>query len=93
MVNTAPVSMDFRYEDHFEIGRQTGYETLLHDMLTGDQTLFQRADQIEGGWRTVQPLLEVWEQGTPEGYEAGSAEPESTDALMHRSHRRWHRLG
>ena len=93
VVNTAPVSMDFRYEDHFEVGHQTGYETLLYDVLTGDQTLFQRADQIEGGWRAVQPLLEVWEQGTPEDYEAGSAGPESADALMHRSHRRWHTLG
>ena len=93
VVNTAPVSMDFRYEDHFEVGHQTGYETLLYDVLTGDQTLFQRADQIEGGWRAVQPLLDVWQQGAPEEYEAGSAGPESADALMHRSHRRWHKLG
>jgi glucose-6-phosphate 1-dehydrogenase len=41
----------------------------------------------------VQPLLEVWQQGTPEDYEAGSAGPESADALMHRAHRRWHKLG
>ena len=93
VVNTAPVSMDFRYEDHFRIGHRTGYETLLYDVLTGDQTLFQRADQIEGGWRAVQPLLDVWAQGTPESYPAGSAGPESADALMHRAHRRWHRLG
>lgn len=93
VVNAAPVTMDFRYEDHFEIGHQTGYETLLYDVLTGDQTLFQRADQIEGGWRAVQPLLDMWEQGTPEEYPAGSAGPESADALMHRAHRRWHRLG
>ena len=25
----------------------TGYETLIYDCLTGDQTLFQRADNIE----------------------------------------------
>ncbi|WP_213980981.1 glucose-6-phosphate dehydrogenase [Sphingomonas sp. dw_22] len=93
VVNTAPVTMDFRYEDHFEIGHQNGYETLLYDVLTGDQTLFQRADQIEGGWRAVQPLLDMWEQGTPEEYPAGSAGPESADALMHRAHRRWHHLG
>jgi glucose-6-phosphate 1-dehydrogenase len=93
VVNAAPVSMDFRYEDHFEVGHQTGYENLLYDVLIGDQTLFQRADQIEGGWRAVQPLLEVWQQGTPEDYEAGSAGPESADALMHRAHRRWHKLG
>ena len=93
VVNTAPVSMDFSYKDHFEISHQTGYETLLYDVLMGDQTLFQRADQIEGGWRAVQNLLDVWQQGTPEDYPAGSAGPESADALMHRSHRRWHRLG
>ena len=93
VVNAAPVSMDFHYADHFAIGHQTGYETLLYDVLVGDQTLFQRADQIEGGWRAVQPLLDMWEQGSPEEYPAGSAGPESADALMHRSHRRWHRLG
>lgn len=92
-VNAAPVSMDFSYSDHFEVGHQTGYETLLYDVLAGDQTLFQRADQIEGGWRAVQPLLDMWQQGTPEEYPAGSPGPESADALMHRAHRRWHRLG
>ena len=79
--------------DHFDVGHKTGYETLLYDVLTGDQTLFQRADQIEGGWRAVQPLLDVWAQGAPEEYAAGTLGPESADALMHRSHRRWHRLG
>jgi len=93
VVITAPVSMDFRYEDHFQTGRRNGYETLLYDVLTGDQTLFQRADQIEGGWRAVQPLLDMWTQGTPESYPAGSAGPESADALVHRAHRRWHQLG
>jgi glucose-6-phosphate 1-dehydrogenase len=93
VVTTAQASMDFRYEDHFDVGQQTGYETLLYEVLTGDQTLFQRADQIEAGWRAVQPILDIWRQGTPEDYPAGSAGPESADALMHRSHRRWHHLG
>ncbi|MET0271233.1 MAG: glucose-6-phosphate dehydrogenase [Sphingomonas sp.] len=93
VVNTAPVTMDFHYADHFKIGHTTGYETLLYDVLKGDQTLFQRADQIEGGWRAVQPLLDVWAQGAPETYPAGSSGPESADALMHRAHRRWHKLG
>ena len=35
----------------------TGYETLLYDIMTGDQTLFQRADAIEGslGGRAADP--------------------------------------
>jgi glucose-6-phosphate 1-dehydrogenase len=92
LMETAPVSMDFRYADAFEMGHRTGYETLLYDVLIGDQTLFQRADQIEGGWRAVQPVLDAWKKGEPEGYAAGSAGPASADALLERDGRAWHAL-
>ncbi|VWX54533.1 glucose-6-phosphate dehydrogenase [Novosphingobium sp. 9U] len=93
LMETAPVSMDFRYADAFEMGHRTGYETLLYDVLIGDQTLFQRADQIEGGWRAVQPVLDAWAaEGEPEGYAAGSAGPASADALLERDARAWHAL-
>jgi glucose-6-phosphate 1-dehydrogenase len=92
LMETAPVSMDFRYADRFAVGHQTGYETLLYDVLTGDQTLFQRADQIEGGWRVVQPLLDAWAQGEPEGYAAGSAGPASADQLIARDGRQWNEI-
>ena len=90
---TTPVSMDFRYADRFEIGGTTGYETLLYDVLIGDQTLFQRADQIEGGWRAVQSVLDAWSKGQPEDYAAGSAGPNGADALLARDGRAWHALG
>jgi glucose-6-phosphate 1-dehydrogenase len=92
LMQTAPVSMDFRYTDAFEMGHRTGYETLLYDVLIGDQTLFQRADQIEGGWRAVQPVLDAWAKGEPEGYAPGSAGPASADALLERDGRQWHGL-
>ena len=92
LMETAPVSMDFRYADAFEMGHRTGYETLLYDVLIGDQTLFQRADQIEGGWRAVQPVLDAWSKGQPEGYVAGSAGPASSDLLLARDGRVWHTL-
>jgi glucose-6-phosphate 1-dehydrogenase len=92
LMETAPVSMDFHYADQFKVGHQTGYETLLYDVMMGDQTLFQRADQIEGGWRVVQPLLDAWQQGEPEGYAAGSAGPNGADALIGRDGRRWNEI-
>ena len=92
LMETAPVSMDFHYTDAFDLGHRTGYETLLYDVLLGDQTLFQRADQIEGGWRAVQPVLDAWREGEPEGYAAGSAGPASANALLERDGRRWHGL-
>ena len=93
-LEAAPVSLDFRYADAFSMGHRTGYETLLYDVLIGDQMLFQRADQIEAGWRAVQPLLDAWSQGgAPEDYPAGSAGPSDAEALLIRDGRRWHALG
>jgi glucose-6-phosphate 1-dehydrogenase len=87
---TAAVKMNFNYADSFEIGHQTGYETLLYDVLIGDQTLFQRADQIEGGWRVVQPLLDAWRKARrPETYPGGSEGPKGADTLIAGDGRRW----
>ena len=93
-VETAPVSMDFRYADHFQLGKLTGYETLLYDMLAGDQTLFQRADAIEASWAAVQPILDEWSRGRgrPQSYKAGSNGPVAADALLARDGRAWHSL-
>jgi glucose-6-phosphate 1-dehydrogenase len=93
VVDTAPVSMDFLYGDAFRLGQRTGYETLLYDMLIGDQSLFQRADMVERGWAVVQPVLDLWaKEGAPEDYEAGSDGPAGADALMARDGRQWHAI-
>ncbi|WP_294258069.1 glucose-6-phosphate dehydrogenase [uncultured Sphingomonas sp.] len=90
LVKMVPASLAFAYADAFDLGHRTGYETLLYDVLIGDQSLFQRADQIEGGWRAVQPLLDAWRSGEPDDYPAGSTGPQSADALLARDGRKWH---
>ena len=52
--------MDFAYKTYFDAAPSTGYETLIYDCMIGDATLFQRADNIEAGWRAVQPILDAW---------------------------------
>jgi glucose-6-phosphate 1-dehydrogenase len=94
-IEAAPVALDFAYADHFKIGGRTGYETLLYDMLMGDQTLFQRADQIEAGWAAIQPFLDVWVKGRgkPESYKPGTSGPDGADELLARDGRAWHPIG
>ncbi len=85
------VCMDFLYADHFDLGSRTGYETLLYDVLIGDQSLFQRADQVERGWEIVQPILAAWaKDGAPEAYKAGSQGPAGAGTLIARDGRSWH---
>ena len=83
------VFASFAYKDFFTEKPNVGYETLLYDCMTGDATLFQRADNIEAGWAAVDPLLEGWPQGDIACYPAGSDGPKAADDLLARDGRRW----
>ncbi|WP_020205814.1 glucose-6-phosphate dehydrogenase [Cupriavidus sp. WS] len=88
------VQMGFAYSTFFHMRPSTGYETLIYDCLMGDQTLFQRADNIENGWRAVQPFLDAWrddDSADVQGYKAGSDGPRCADELLARDGRRWHK--
>ncbi|WP_213880113.1 glucose-6-phosphate dehydrogenase [Pseudomonas sp. dw_358] len=88
------VELGFAYKDFFQMTPSTGYETLLYDCMTGDQTLFQRADNIENGWRAVQPFLDAWKEGgSVATYAAGEEGPEEADELLARDGRSWQPLG
>ncbi len=95
VVHLGGVKMNFSYADYFGSSNNTGYETLLYDVLIGDNTLFQRADNIEAGWSVVQPVLDVWDTGKGEvhPYSAGTAGPAAADQLLARDGRRWMTLG
>jgi len=86
------VRMDFKYEDYFGARPATGYETLIYDVMIGDATLFQRADNIEGGWAEVQPVLDFWNSNPAKSfpnYLAGSYGPQAADAMLQRDGRSW----
>jgi glucose-6-phosphate 1-dehydrogenase len=87
--------MDFAYKTYFKMAPNTGYETLIYDCMTGDATLFQRADNVEAGWQAVQPILEAWTNTPPKGfpnYAAGSSGPAAADELLARDGRAWRPL-
>lgn len=90
-----PVRMNFSYADYFGLRPSTGYETLVYDAMTGESTLFHRADIVEAGWAAVEPLLAAWEDGRADlhTYPAGSWGPKAADALMERDGREWRRYG
>jgi glucose-6-phosphate 1-dehydrogenase len=84
VVDLAAVKMDFHYDDWFPKERNVGYETLLHDVMIGDPTLFMRADMVEQSWRIVQPVLDAWAADKTDvaRYESGSDGPQAADELL-----------
>jgi glucose-6-phosphate 1-dehydrogenase len=85
-LDTRPVRMDFDYSGSFQSQSPEAYERLLHDALIGDHTLFIREDEVEEGWKAVQPVLDAPPKIVP--YAAGSWGPEEADRLIRPGH--WH---
>ena len=87
-----PVDMRFAYGEAF--GRQSpaAYETLLHDLLEGDATLFMRSDQVQAAWELLMPIIDAW-QANPAAdfpnYAAGSWGPEAAEHLLAHDGRTW----
>ena len=76
---SAPVELDYTYDQHRETLDETAYERLLGDALEGDPTLFARADAIEEAWRIVAPVLEDPPQVI--AYDAGTWGPAAADRM------------
>ncbi len=92
VVKLGDVDMDFNYVDYFGKTTSTGYERLLYDCMTGDATLFQRADMVEAAWRVVSPIIDIWNalpaRNFP-NYASGTWGPKEADDLLEREGRRW----
>lgn len=68
------------------------YEILMHDVLTGDGTLFSRADEVEASWEIVEPILDVWEKRVSiERYRAGTWDIPAMDDLTKDCVGGWHK--
>jgi glucose-6-phosphate 1-dehydrogenase len=93
-VRMGGVAMKFDYQDYFKLAPSTGYETLIYDCMIGDATLFKRADEVEAGWRIVQPIVDAVaaDGATPPLYLSGSSGPKEADALLARDGRHWRDL-
>ena len=68
------------------------YEVLLHDVLTGDATLFSRADEVEESWSIIEPILNAWKDRlSVERYRAGTWDVAGMDTLFEGCEGGWHK--
>ena len=89
-LNLERIPLRFDYEGHFDGGMPDAYQTLLLDVLEGDQTLFVHADEVEESWRTYAALLEA--PPPVHSYTAGTWGPDAADALAIPERDLWQRL-
>lgn len=91
-MNLNTVDMVFDYTGSAKKDSPEAYETLILDAISGDQTLFMRADQVEAAWEVVMPILTYWESTKMRyfpNYPANSWGPEIADALIAKDGFHW----
>jgi glucose-6-phosphate 1-dehydrogenase len=88
------VEMVFNYESNNSDKGPEAYETLLLEVMMGDQTLFMRADQVEAAWKLLMPVLNAWQSQSINfpNYSAYSWGPELAEALIARDGFHWFSL-
>lgn len=89
------VDMVFNYDGTYASEAPEAYETLLLEIMAGDQTLFMRADQVEKAWEILMPILNSWQSNKSlnfPNYSAGSWGPEIAEALIAQDGFHWFTL-
>ncbi len=72
------IPLRFSYKERFDVVPEA-YQTLIQDVMEGDQTLFVHASEVEESWRLFMPLIQNPPKVRP--YAAGTWGPREADSL------------
>lgn len=86
-----PATMEFCHPCKFEMNTPEAYETLVYEIMLGDQTLFTRWNGVEASWKYIDPVIKIAKNRKKEfpNYRAGSFGPEEADRLLKQDGRQW----
>lgn len=93
LLNT--VDMVFDYKSTYSSYTPEAYETLLLDVMQGEQTLFMRGDMVEAAWELLMPIITAWTNKPSlnfPNYSADSWGPELAEALIAADGFHWYHL-
>ncbi len=104
-VSLDTVDLKFSYSEVFEERSIEAYEKLLLDILSGDQMLFNRSDELESSWRLISGILEGWSSAKPRTgrygtkqnnnesdlpiYTPGTWGPKEAEKLLEKDGKKW----
>jgi glucose-6-phosphate 1-dehydrogenase len=91
-MNLRLTDLEFSYSREFAGRLPEAYEPLLLDVMTGDASLFARADEVEKSWEIIDPFVRGW--GSPDMppiavYEPGDWGPMACVEWMAAQGRTW----
>ncbi len=82
-----PVKMTFCHECTFGPNTPQAYETLILNVLEGDQSAFLREDEIDLSWKAVDQCRAL--KSAVHTYAKGSTGPKEADEIIEKDGRKW----
>ncbi len=91
VLSLRPVNMDFSYQEAFGRAGMDAYEKILLDILSGDQMLFNRSDELESSWELITEILQGWknQKSKIKSYAAGGWGTKEADELIEKDGKEW----
>jgi len=85
------VNMKFAYKEDFGTSGLEAYEKILLDIFQGDQSLFNRSDELESSWELITNILEGWKKNKSPlfEYQEGSWGPKEAYDLIRKDGKKW----
>ena len=67
------------------------YETLMLDLMSGNQSRFLHIDEVKAQWRFVDPIIDYWSKNKVKlnQYISGSKDPESSKIIFEEASQFW----
>lgn len=84
-----PAKLNFDYTSEFKKRVPDAYERLLMDVISGDQSLFIRSDEVEECWRWADSLRVSMQETPVHTYAKGGWGPDAANALFGECEGRW----
>ena len=91
-MNLRLTDLEFSYSREFTGRLPEAYEPLLLDVMTGDASLFARADEVEKSWEIIDPFVRAWssvDMPQIDTYEPGDWGPRASVEWMAAQGRTW----
>ncbi|MGA8943692.1 MAG: glucose-6-phosphate dehydrogenase [Thermoactinomyces sp.] len=84
-----PIAMN--YCNNCEQETPEAYESLLHDVIVGDQTFFTHWDEVALAWKFIDPVRRAWDRDPQslQYYDSGTWGPEAAQELLAQQGHDW----
>ena len=75
--------------DHDE--KIDAYETLMLDLLEGNQSRFLHIDEVKAAWSLIDPIIENWKKNKEKihQYTAGTSDPKESEVIFENKNQFW----